>query len=175
MSEPSKELLNAARSLVGSNFVRHYVGGDPCMIKNGGDLTNPVCFERGLGQNNAYDCMGMVIGSTCLVLGCHLWPTSFRHVEQFDSLAEARPAEPGDALVIYDRYDWPRHMGIIRDPKTGLYVHATSFEGASGKKIEGVIEDEMPAHYKYKCISLDQLAAAAELAVMPSEDYNLAA
>lgn len=160
MSNLSSELVVAARSIVGAGFEQHYLQTDPCRMGAGAILDSPRCMERGLGQNNRYDCMGLVIASMKLVLGRTDWPVEYRHLEQFSRLAEVRPAEPGDTLVLEDSSGFPAHMGIMTDPSARVYVHATTRAG-----IYGVAETPVWVDNVYRCISPEDLATIPDLNV----------
>jgi hypothetical protein len=128
MSDLSKELLLAADSLVGAKFNQHYISSDPCRFGVGADYTDPICLKRGLGQNGAYDCMGLVIGAMSDVLGLDPeqdWPVDFRHLEQLAKLAEERKGRPGDIVMIY-RNARPNHMGILYNSEEYEFIHATT-------------------------------------------------
>ena len=110
----------------GDPYDEHYTGADPCRDENGAVYDSPVCLERGLNTNGeGFDCMGLVIASLArtLEMPTHNWPVDYRHLEQFDPLAENRAGEPGDIVVFYHRLGRPNHMGVLLEPKT--IIHAT--------------------------------------------------
>jgi cell wall-associated NlpC family hydrolase len=158
MSELGKELIASARSAIGASFSQHYTNLDPCRPGNGQVLTDPICMKNGLGQENSYDCMGLVIDSMRRVLGISSWPTAFRHLEQFDGLGEDRVSRPGDVLLFYRSSDLAVHMGILVHPMVFSFIHSTAYKNL------GVVESEFRDETRFKCISPEVMASLPDLA-----------
>ncbi len=72
-----RELLAAARGRLGKPFRHHFKLNNDCQF---GTLPLLPCMEVGM-DDSGYDCSGIVIASTCDVLGIPTkdWPTSYRH------------------------------------------------------------------------------------------------
>lgn len=124
MSQLSEEFIQAARDQISRPFRQHYTRFAPCFT--GVNLTSPDCLELGLDRcGEGFDCMGLAIASMCDVLGIPRgsWPVEFRHIEQLIPLAQRRPGQPGDAIILV-RNGEQDHMGILTTANT--IVHATN-------------------------------------------------
>lgn len=142
MSVFGVEVVEAARSHVGEPF-RHHFEPDIC---EGGAVTLDSCMERGM-DSAGFDCSGLVIASVCDVLDIQPeeWPRDYRHIRQFEALADDQPTLPGDVLLIDSRTESGRqhrtHVGIVSGPETIIHANGLTAiveEGWTEEIVTGV-------------------------------------
>ena len=121
MADFGTELIGAAREKFGQPFLHHFQP-DQC---EGGRLTRPGCWERGLDKRG-YDCSGFVIASICEVMDISVdaWPRNQRHIKQMLAFTDVTAtAAAGDVVITQDPSDpKKKHMGVYVG--NGAMLHA---------------------------------------------------
>jgi len=125
MSNEGREMIGVSRLHVGAAFRDHFKPDDLC---DTGRLTLDSCMQKGLGQNDEFDCSGLVISAVCTVAGISTeqWPEKFRHARQLATLGERIRSSPGDIAIFQQEHSPIIHLGILVARMTVIHASCSS-------------------------------------------------